>query len=191
MKKATRLLTLTGLSVLTGTGLLAGPAQAAPGGPAGAPAQLRHDHWDDDEVVGYYRTIRSCERAGLVGERSRAWDDFHCDRVRWGFRRGAWALVVHQEDWNDRWDGQWRPGQWPSNWTDRPQWPGPGSPDRDRPGRPSDRPGQNNPDRPGPGRPGDRPGQNRPDRPGPDRPDRPDRPGPGGPRPDGGHHSGR
>ncbi|WP_203827128.1 hypothetical protein, partial [Actinoplanes palleronii] len=130
------MLTLAGLGMLAGAGLFAGPALAAPAagqsgsGTSANPAQAR---WDDDEVVGYYRTYRSCDRAGRTGERFDAWDDHDCERVRRGIRRGAYALIVSQDDWSDRWDSRWRPGQWPGNWSDRPQWPGPGRPNHGGP----------------------------------------------------------
>jgi hypothetical protein len=45
-------------------------------------------------VAGYYRTLRGCERAGWIGERFDRWRDYDCDRVRYGYRRGYWALEV-------------------------------------------------------------------------------------------------
>jgi hypothetical protein len=175
MQKTMRVLTLAGFGMLAGLTLAGTPAQAAPAArqsaastSAGQPQNPR----PDAEVVGYYRNAWSCERAGGVGQRYRAWAHHGCERVRWGSRRGAFALVVAQEDWNDRWDDRWRPGSWPGNWPYRPQWPGEGRPDRaDGPGRP-DRPGSDDRDRP------DRP--NRPDRPDVNGADWPSNSGPGG-----------
>jgi hypothetical protein len=204
MQKTMRMLTLAGFGMLAGLTLAGTPAQAAPAAGRSAAASTSADQArtpePDDEVVGYYRDIRSCERAGSVGRRYRAWAHYGCERSRWGSRR-AFALIVAQEDWNDRWDNRWRPGSWPGNWPYRPQWPGEGRPDSDRSDDP-DRPGSDHPDR------FDRPGladlgqddpdwSNRPGSEGPDRPDRPDWNGPDRPSdsgPDGsgdaGHHGG-
>jgi len=161
MKKTVRFLTLAGMGVLAGASLGMGPAQAASAAGhngAGASVQQRPNNWGGDDVVGYYRNIRTCLQAGHIGERFGAWDDYDCERVRFGFRRGAWALVVDENDWDNRWDNRWRPGQWPSNWTCRPTWPGLGGPDRPglggfhRPGQGGfDRPGQGGFDQHGPG----------------------------------------
>ncbi len=132
MNKATRRLALMGLGLLAGATVGMGPAQAtSPAGQAGAvsPAGLQQGHGfddDDEEIVGYYRNIWVCERAGRIGERFGAWDDYDCERVRWGFRRGAWALVVEQDRWDDDWEDRWSPGYWPGNWPHRPHWPGHG-----------------------------------------------------------------
>ena len=119
MKAATRILTLVGLSLMTGASIGAGPAQAAtsadqaPARPATASAQERP--WDDDEVAGYFRTRWACERAGRVGEWRDRWDDYDCERVRFGFRHGFWVLEVERDrDWRDRdhhdWDDDDRDG---------------------------------------------------------------------------------
>ncbi|GIF09728.1 hypothetical protein [Actinoplanes siamensis] len=157
MQKTMRGLALAGLGMLAGLAVASAPASAAPaaGQPGGgASADQQRNTWDDDEVVGYYRDFWSCERAGMVGQRLRSWSDHECLRVRHGIRRGAFALIVDRNDRNDRWDGRWRPGNWPADWPYRPQWPGAGRPAPDRPD------GPDRPDRPGPG------GAGRPDRPG-------------------------
>ena len=131
MNKATRMLTLIGMGMLTGATIGIGPAQAA--APAAAPTTTTTVTTagqgfgdDDEELVGYYRTGWACERAGRIGERFGAWDDYDCERVRWGFRAGAWALVVDEDQWDDDWEDDWRPGFWPGNWPHRPHWPGHG-----------------------------------------------------------------
>ena len=130
MNKAMRVLTMAGMGLLTGAALGVGPAQAAPAtGQAGgtsAAGQQQSYRYDSDEVVGYYRNVFACERAGRIGERFGAWDDYDCERVRWGFRSGAWALVVDEDNWDDDWDDDWRPGYWPGNWPFRPHWFGGG-----------------------------------------------------------------
>jgi hypothetical protein len=185
-----RVLTVAGMGLLAGATLGMGPAQAAADtGQANtsASASQHRNHWGNDEVVGFYRNVWACERAGRIGERFGAWDDYDCERVRGSFRRGAWALVVDDNDWDNRWDNRWRPGHWPANWTNRPDWPGqhnggphngPGRPGNDGPGRP----GNDGPGRPGNDGPG-RPGNDGPGRPGNDGPGRPGSDGPGRPVP--------
>jgi hypothetical protein len=98
MNKLTRILTMSGMGVVAALAIGAGPAQAAgtstsaAAKPAAGQAQQRHG-WD--RTVGYYRSGRACEVAGRVGERFGRWGDHHCDFVRFGFRRGSWALQVH------------------------------------------------------------------------------------------------
>ncbi len=129
MNKTMRTLTMAGLGLLAGATLGTGPVQAAPTtgqAATGHSAGQQQNNRFDEEVVGYYRNIFACERAGRIGERFGAWDDYDCERVRWGFRRGAWALVVEEDQWDNDWDDRWRPGHWPGNWTNRPHWPGHG-----------------------------------------------------------------
>ncbi len=104
MKAATRILTLVGLSLMTGATLGAGPALAATSAPdvsdRTAVEQPRHDRaW----VVGYYDTRRECERAGRVGEWRDRWDDYDCDMVWRGWRRGDWKLTAERDgrDWRN------------------------------------------------------------------------------------------
>ncbi|KUL30755.1 hypothetical protein [Actinoplanes awajinensis] len=127
MTKTMRLLTMAGMGLLAGATLAAGPAQAAPAAGQAkntTTATTQGARWGSDEVVGYYRDFWSCEQAGRTGDRFGAWEDYDCVRVRVGFRGGAFALVVDDNDWDDRWDSRWRGGYWPSNWSYRPQWPG-------------------------------------------------------------------
>jgi hypothetical protein len=111
MNKAIRLLTMAGMGLMASVAIGAGPAQATDNSaqPAVKPATgkstaVQQDRWRDrdrdrDRVVGYYRSLRACELAGRIGERFDRWEDYDCDYVRFGFRRGAWALEVEQ-DWN-------------------------------------------------------------------------------------------
>jgi hypothetical protein len=105
MNKVTRIVTVTGMGALTALAIGAGPAQAAgtsgaaAAKPSAGQAQQRHDH---GSTVGYYRSARACEVAGRIGERFRRWDDHDCELVRFGFRRGSWALEVSRDrDWNN------------------------------------------------------------------------------------------
>ncbi len=108
MNKAMRMLTLVGMGLMAGATIGATPAMAADGTGQGAAAKKPvvqvQQHRGNDWVAGYYRTARACERAGWVGERFNKWDDYDCERVRFGFRRGLWALEVE----NDR--NWFRPG---------------------------------------------------------------------------------
>jgi hypothetical protein len=85
MNKATRFLAMTGMALAAAVTMGAGPASAA----TKAPAPFGHDR-----TVGYFRSPMACEHAGRVGELRDKWDDHNCDRVRFGFHRGEWALSV-------------------------------------------------------------------------------------------------
>ncbi|MEU4239172.1 hypothetical protein [Actinoplanes sp. NPDC026619] len=158
MKKLTRILTMGGFGLLAALAT-AGPASAAPQGghQENRPAGANRVEWrSGDQVVGFYRTLGSCELAGSFGERAGNWDDHLCSPVRVGVRRGAWALQVASDD---NWDriGFGVPfgaiGHFPGQF--RPMWPGafrPGQFGRPFPGRPG--PGRPFPGRPGPIRPG-------------------------------------
>ena len=101
MNKLTRALTLGGFGVLTALTVGMGPAQAAPAAPAAPESKTTASHnvWrGESQVVGFYRSLRACQLAGIYGERSGAWDDFDCNAVRVGIRRGAWALEVADYD---------------------------------------------------------------------------------------------
>ncbi len=128
MTKAIRLLTMAGMGLMASVAIGAGPAQATDSGAqsavksaAGQATQVQQDRWRDrdrgrDRVVGYYRSLRACEFAGRIGERFDRWEDYDCDYVRFGFRRGAWALEVEQ-DWNWHRPGH---GHGHGNWDNRP-----------------------------------------------------------------------
>ena len=122
MKTVTKLLVM-GLGVITGATLGITGAQASPGGSAAgesatAPTSTTSSVTDSrryrDRLVGYYRSRGACERAGQVGERYDAWDDYDCDPISRRHDR-AWALMV---DWDRDYD-DWT-GVWPSRWPYRP-----------------------------------------------------------------------
>nr|WP_296069300.1 hypothetical protein [uncultured Actinoplanes sp.] len=112
MNKITRALTMSGMGLIAAV-LMAGPAQAS--GSAGeataksAASQSTQgstvkQHRDRDYVAGYYRSHRACEFAGRIGERFNKWDDYDCDFVRFGFRRGLWRLEVERNFWGGGFD---------------------------------------------------------------------------------------
>jgi hypothetical protein len=114
MNKVSRLLTMVGMGLMAGVTIGAGSAQAAGtttqsvAKPAAAQTQQR---FGGDQVVGYYRSPRACQIAGAIGERFNKWDDYDCDFVIVGFRRGAWALSVERDwDWNRGHAGNWGHG---------------------------------------------------------------------------------
>ncbi|MGK5680984.1 hypothetical protein [Actinoplanes sp. URMC 104] len=100
MKKAARTFTMLAMGLVAGATMAAGPAMAADSttAPAAKPSTTTkvQKHWDRDQVVGYFRTLRDCERAGRIGDLTNRWDDYDCERVRFGFRRGLWALEVER-----------------------------------------------------------------------------------------------
>ena len=100
MNKVSRVFAMTGLAVAAGLAMGAGPASAAPAAPAakGSAVQVQdHKFKSKDRVVGYYRTMQACNRAGKIGEFRNKWDDFDCDRVQRGFKRG-WVALEAQWD---------------------------------------------------------------------------------------------
>lgn len=109
MRAATRILTLTGVSLLTGATLGAAPAMASTSAPdpaaRTATTTVDQPRRDREWTVGYYDTRRQCERVGRFGERWDRWDDYDCDFVRWGRHRGDWKLTAEKGwdwDWRDR-----------------------------------------------------------------------------------------
>lgn len=101
MGKMTRTLTLAGVAVTAGLAFGA-PAMAAPAAPAAPAASVTSAHSTAkahgpryDRVAGYYRSLRACDAAGRSGEHRNRWEDYDCNRVRSGGRRGSWALQVH------------------------------------------------------------------------------------------------
>jgi hypothetical protein len=118
MNRLTRLLAIAGIGLGATVVVGAGPAQAATttqGVTQSVSSQVRGD-WSDDEVVGYFRTLRACERVGRIGEIRERWEDYDCSRVRFGFARGAWVLEVSNDDWHDDWDNDNWYGGWYSSW---------------------------------------------------------------------------
>jgi hypothetical protein len=110
----TRVLAMTGMALVAGATVGAGPASAAPAGTAttthAAQGAQGADHWSPghDRVVNYYRNPFSCNRAGRVGELRDSWDSHDCSRVRGGLRRGWWALTV---SWDNHGHGHDQHGQ--------------------------------------------------------------------------------
>ncbi|MDY7091007.1 MAG: hypothetical protein SYR96_38735 [Actinomycetota bacterium] len=108
MNKAARTFTMMAMGLVAGATMAAGPAMAADSAkaPAAKPATTAKAQkgWGRDRVVGYFRTLRACERAGRIGEITNRWDDYDCDRVRFGFKRGLWALEVERDfrGWGNR-----------------------------------------------------------------------------------------
>jgi hypothetical protein len=124
MNRITRMLSITGLGLVAGVTIGAGPAMAATGtaqGDAQAPAsQVKAQ--GGDRVVGFYRNLRSCDLAGRIGERFGRWDDYDCNRVPFGPHRGAWVLTV---SWDHHgWPGGGHHDNWPGGHHDN--WPGGG-----------------------------------------------------------------
>jgi hypothetical protein len=125
MNRAMRMLTLVGLGLMTGATIGATPALAADGAGQAATkpstVKVQPHGGDDEEIVGYFRTRRACERAGWIGERFNRWEDHDCERVRWGFRRGMWALEVERDfDWHrpGHGHGPWDNGNGHGPWND-------------------------------------------------------------------------
>lgn len=86
MNKATRFLAMTGMAVVAGVTMGAGPASAAT---TTAAKPVSHDR-----IEGYYRSHLQCERAGRFGELRRRWERHDCNLVRFGRHRGHWQLEV-------------------------------------------------------------------------------------------------
>jgi hypothetical protein len=109
MGKRVRILTVVGMALVAGVAVGASPVQATTSTGA-ATTNSSHSQvqqgGDRDWIAGYYRTRRSCERAGWLGERFNRWDDYECDRSFRGHRRGWWELSV-ENDWRGN-DHDWR-----------------------------------------------------------------------------------
>jgi hypothetical protein len=86
MNKVTRLLAMTGMAVVAGLTMAAGPASASTT-TAAKPA-------GHDRVQGYFHSRMQCERSGRFGELRDRWDRHDCDLVRFGRHRGDWQLSV-------------------------------------------------------------------------------------------------
>ena len=116
MSKATRMLAMTGMALVAGVTMAAGPAAASTSTAQGATSatqqqQVNTDRGRDREwVAGYFRSRLQCERVGRIGERFDRWDDYECERVRRGFRV-IWRLDVerdwHGGDWDDHHGNDW------------------------------------------------------------------------------------
>ena len=124
MNKATRMLAVTGMALVAGLTMGAGPTSADPS-PAVTPSATKAAVQGVDKkmrsrerVVGYYRTKQACWKVGRLGEIRDRWDDFECDRVNRGFRRGWYALEASWDlrgqgghngggQWGNQGGGQW------------------------------------------------------------------------------------
>ncbi|MGX6608136.1 hypothetical protein ACWKSP_39350, partial [Micromonosporaceae bacterium Da 78-11] len=96
-----------GVSLAAGATMGAGSASAStatPSAPAATKSAAEQAPWhgNGDRVAGYFRSERDCERTGRLGEFRNRWDDYDCDRVRFGPRRG-WVVLTVSDD--DRWGG--------------------------------------------------------------------------------------
>ncbi|MBU2669241.1 hypothetical protein KOI35_37590 [Actinoplanes bogorensis] len=112
MNRISRMLTVTGLGLLAGVTMGAGPAMAATSTDAGASKAGASSQADRrDRVVGYYNSYRACDLAGRIGERFDRWDDYDCERVGFGFHRRYALEVSWDRDWRwfDRDRGHGRP----------------------------------------------------------------------------------
>ena len=101
MNRISRLLAIAGMGVGAAIAL-AGPAQAATSAASHTAPVTTKAHWgnDDDRIVGFFDDPFTCNRVGRLGEIRDRWDDYDCNRVRFGFHRGDWALSVSERDWD-------------------------------------------------------------------------------------------
>jgi hypothetical protein len=111
MRKATRILTMTGMALVAGLAFTASPAQAAPATPAVAKSAVH----GSDRVIDHFRSKAACNIAGYRGERRNAWEDFDCSRVWFGRYRGTYALSVNY-GWGGHGHGNWGDDQHNGNW---------------------------------------------------------------------------
>jgi hypothetical protein len=103
MNRITRLLAIAGMG-LGAAVALAGPAQASTTDATHrGPVTVKQHFGNDDRVVAFFRDPFTCNRVGRLGEFQNRWDDYNCFRIRSSFHRGAWALSVSDNDWDD-WD---------------------------------------------------------------------------------------
>ena len=87
MNKISKALVMTGMALVAGATMSAGPAFAASAAPA-APQSATVKAPAHAQVVGFYRSVFACHAAGQQGERRDRWADHSCVQVRTGFRRG-------------------------------------------------------------------------------------------------------
>ncbi|GIF19039.1 hypothetical protein BJ973_006087 [Actinoplanes tereljensis] len=102
MNKVARMIVMSGMAAAAAVAFSAGPAAAA--SDTAAPAAPKSTTKVADKpapfgtrIAGYYRSPIACNRAGRVGEWRNQWDNYRCYPVRFGFKRGYWALQV---SWN-------------------------------------------------------------------------------------------
>jgi hypothetical protein len=96
MNRITRMLTITGLGLVAGVTIGAGPAMAATNTGQGAVKSSTADATvkPGDSVAGYFDSRVECLIAGRIGDRLGRWDDWNCFPVRDGWHYGDWVLVV-------------------------------------------------------------------------------------------------
>jgi hypothetical protein len=96
MNRITRMLTITGLGLVTGVTIGAGPAMAAADTGQGAVKSSTADATakPGDRVAGYYDSRDECRMAGRIGDRLGRWDDWNCYPAGGGWHHGDWVLVV-------------------------------------------------------------------------------------------------
>jgi hypothetical protein len=110
MNRFTRMLAIAGMG-LGAAVALAGPAQAATADASHqAPVATKADWGNGDRIVGFYDDPFTCNRVGRLGEIRDRWDDYSCFPVRGSFHRGAWALSVSENNWDDNWNGPFNVG---------------------------------------------------------------------------------
>ena len=95
MNKVSRMLAIAGMALAAGATIGATPAMAS-SSTTQQGTTIAAQSQSGDRIVGYYRSLGQCERAGRFGEWTNRWDDHDCYRLRHGFRHGWWVLSV---DW--------------------------------------------------------------------------------------------
>ncbi|MCM4081232.1 hypothetical protein [Paractinoplanes hotanensis] len=102
MTNTVRIISATAMGLMAGVAIGAGPALAAGNGAQSDVKAGAQQHIGRDDVVGYFRSLSTCDIAGHIGELQGRWDDYGCDPVRVGFSRGGWVLTVERDrGWMD------------------------------------------------------------------------------------------
>jgi hypothetical protein len=103
------MLTMTGIGLVAGLTVGAGPAMAAPGASqastqSGASASKSQASYERN--VGVYGSWTECQWDGQLGEQFGQWDEYDCEPIG----GGAFVLEVSYDSWgswnnwdNDRW----------------------------------------------------------------------------------------
>ncbi|MEU4237194.1 hypothetical protein [Actinoplanes sp. NPDC026619] len=108
---------MTGLGLVTGVTMAAGPAMASVSsdqGTAKSGSSASETRRHGDRVVDVFGSYRACDRAGEYGEDRGYWDDYDCERIR-NHGRSGFALVVDYDNWGHGWGGHF-PGNWGNQW---------------------------------------------------------------------------
>jgi hypothetical protein len=123
MNRITRILTMSGLGLVTGLTIGVGPASATTAtgqgmspSAAGATETQTVDHRfdrdrDRSRIAGVYDSYRECDWAGRRGERRDRWDDYNCYPRGFGWHR-RWILKV-----------SWDHDNFGDDDNDGPRWP--------------------------------------------------------------------